>query len=263
MGHPTDPTAIVLRMEEGGGFVMVEFAAAQAPIFTLYGDGTVIYRPMLPPEEDPGPFGALPAFRRATMNESQIGALVRFALGPGRLADARPEYRSDLIADAPTTVFSIDAAGFTKSVSVYALGIDSAPDPGQPASDQNDRAGFLQLSEVLRDFGAEVADGDATDAGSYEPELYRATLIESSAPLVDAQEWPWDDLTLDDFASVEQFAPRIATITAAQAKLLSPEPQGGVTGINVTSVDGDPLVVVLRPLLPDEEALADEAASES
>ena len=35
---------MILRYEEGGGFMMAGFIATQAPIFTLYGDGTVIFR---------------------------------------------------------------------------------------------------------------------------------------------------------------------------------------------------------------------------
>ena len=42
--HPTGPTDVVLRYEEGGGFVMPAFLATQAPHFTLYGDGTIVFR---------------------------------------------------------------------------------------------------------------------------------------------------------------------------------------------------------------------------
>jgi hypothetical protein len=42
--HPTGATEIVLRMKEGGGFVPMGYAATEMPQFTLYGDGTVIYR---------------------------------------------------------------------------------------------------------------------------------------------------------------------------------------------------------------------------
>jgi hypothetical protein len=52
--HKTGATDVVLRYEEGGGFVMPAFTAAAVPHFTLYGDGTVIFRnPMLegPPAE--------------------------------------------------------------------------------------------------------------------------------------------------------------------------------------------------------------------
>ena len=46
--HKTGATDVILRLDEGGGFVMPAFLASQVPHFTLYGDGTVIFRnPML------------------------------------------------------------------------------------------------------------------------------------------------------------------------------------------------------------------------
>ena len=41
--HPTGATDVVLRFDEAGGFVPVEFLAAHVPYFTLYGDGTVVF----------------------------------------------------------------------------------------------------------------------------------------------------------------------------------------------------------------------------
>ena len=42
--HKTGPTDVILRYDEGGGFVPPAWTAAQAPAFTLYGDGTLIFR---------------------------------------------------------------------------------------------------------------------------------------------------------------------------------------------------------------------------
>ena len=42
--HPTGATDLVLRAEQGGGFVPFGFMVTQAPVFTLYGDGTVIFQ---------------------------------------------------------------------------------------------------------------------------------------------------------------------------------------------------------------------------
>src|SRR6187200_3080663 len=44
IGHPTGATDVVLRYDEGGGFVMPAFVAANTPHFSLYGDGTVVVR---------------------------------------------------------------------------------------------------------------------------------------------------------------------------------------------------------------------------
>src|SRR5512146_2787518 len=50
--HANGRTDVLLRFEQGGGFVAPAFLATQAPIFTLYGDGTVIFRN---PAQDPLP----------------------------------------------------------------------------------------------------------------------------------------------------------------------------------------------------------------
>src|SRR3954468_13768437 len=42
--HPTGATDVILRYDEGGGVVMPAFAATMVPWFTLYGDGTMIFR---------------------------------------------------------------------------------------------------------------------------------------------------------------------------------------------------------------------------
>jgi hypothetical protein len=47
VAHSTDPTALILRVEQAGGFVAPGFIVTRTPQFSLYGDGTVIYE--LPP----------------------------------------------------------------------------------------------------------------------------------------------------------------------------------------------------------------------
>jgi hypothetical protein len=71
--HPTEASAVILRMESGGGFVPMEFLLTQAPSFTLYGDGTVIYQQT----GDAGPLGGqgLPPFRVGHLDEDGVQAL--------------------------------------------------------------------------------------------------------------------------------------------------------------------------------------------
>ena len=42
--HQTGATDVLLRYDVGGGLMMPGFSATQTPIFTLYGDGTVVFR---------------------------------------------------------------------------------------------------------------------------------------------------------------------------------------------------------------------------
>ena len=86
-------------------------------------------------------------FRIARLSEDQIQKVLADAVGRAGLGTARTEYLDNQIADAPTAVFTINAGGISKHVSVYALGIDVQDSPDAPA-----RAAFEQLAERLGDF---------------------------------------------------------------------------------------------------------------
>jgi hypothetical protein len=248
--HKTGPTDVLLRYEEGGGFVMPAFLASQTPHFTLYGDGTVIFRnPMLeqPPAE--GAVGMLNPMRTAKLTEEQIQELLVMALGEGGLAIARPTYENTMVADASTAVFTINAGGVDKTVSVYALGMDV-----QGGADAAARAAFQKLAQRLTDFD----QGGAFETAEYEPTAYRAVLFEApgiQAP--DVRAWPWPDLKVTDFKPDAdpnglQFPHR--TMTAEEiAKLDVTDFQGGFQNLVLTGSDGKLYTMSVRPLLPGEE----------
>ena len=129
-------------MEVGGGFVPMGFLLTQAPTFTLYGDGTVIFQ-QIDNRQNAFDAARLP-WLVGHLNEEAIQALLNFALTEGRLANAREQYDQGMVADAPSTIFNLNAGGKTKTVNVYAL--MELPEPGPDAAD---RAGFLKLSKVL------------------------------------------------------------------------------------------------------------------
>jgi hypothetical protein len=247
--HKTGATDIVLRYEEGGGFIMPAFTAAAVPHFTLYGDGTVIFRnPMLeaPPAE--GSIFKMNPLRTAKLSEEQIQDLLRLALVEGGLGTARPEYHNDMVADAGTAVFTIEAGGLKKSVSVYALGLDT---PG--VADGPARATFKKLADRLTDFdqGGKIA----TDV--YQPEAYRGVLFDATgieAP--DIRQWPWPDFTAADFKPDAdpnglQFPHR--KMTPAEIDLLNvTDYQGGFQNLVLTAPDKKLYTLSLRPLLPGE-----------
>jgi hypothetical protein len=242
---------VLLRYEEGGGFVMPAFLVAQTPHFTLYGDGTVIFRnPMLegPPAE--GSVSTFNPMRTTKLTEEQIQELLVLALGEGGLAVARPNYPNDMVADASTAIFTINAGGVEKTVSVYALGLEV-----QGAADAAARAAFQKLAQRLTDFD----QGGAFETSEYEPAAYRAVLIEApgvQAP--DVRQWPWPDLKVTDFKpdadpSGLQFPQR--TMTAEEiAKLDVTDFQGGFQGLVLTGSDGKLYTLSVRPLLPDDKS---------
>jgi hypothetical protein len=248
--HATGATDVLLRYEQGGGFVMPGFLASQAPIFTLYGDGTIIFRN--PATEGPPAVGNVfrfGGFRTARLSEDQIQATLERAIGEGQLGIARLDYRDDHVADASTSIFTVNAGGLRKTVSVYALGMD-VPE----MADALPRAAFQKLAEHLADFD----QGGTITTQAYAPERYRGILMDGALGEPAAKPWPWTDLKPADFAlpadpNAIQFP--VHTLTPAQVAALGiPAPEGGFQGMTLTGPDGKAYSFSLRPLLPDDTA---------
>ena len=248
--HATGSTDIVLRYENGGGFVAPGFLATETPIFTLYGDGVVVFRnPALDMPQAVGSVFPQNPLRTAKLSEEQIQDLLEFALGDGGLGIARANYENGMIADAPTATFTVNAGGLQKKVTVYALGMDV--DPANSA-DAPARAAFQRLADRLADF--DQGGSIATDV--YQPTAYRGILMDGQ-PAPDSIAWPWTDLKPTDFAfPADQNAFQLAThaLTPAQVEATAvKDPQGGFQGLVITSPDGTKLYTLsVRPLLPDE-----------
>ncbi|MBI3747859.1 MAG: hypothetical protein HY262_03285 [Chloroflexi bacterium] len=248
--HATGPTDVVLRFEQGGGFVPPAFLATQAPIFTLYGDGTVLFRN---PAQDPLPaIGSVVPdrpFRTARLTEDQIQGVLEDALGPGGLGAARTDYRNDQIADAPTAVFTVNAGGLSKRVSIYALGMEIQGGADAPA-----RAAFQKLAERLQDFD----QGGRFSTSEYAPERYRGVLMDGGPGAPGAKPWPWDSLKPADFAAnpdPNAFQLPARVLTVADVETLGIDPyRGGFQGLTLVGPDGKTYLFSLRPLLPDESS---------
>lgn len=250
--HPTEPTAIVLRMAVGGGFVPVEVNLTETPLFTLYGDNTVIFRPQPKNGMFPSPGEPLPQLIRAVLSPAQVDALLSFALGRGGLAAADAQYIEPLIADAPNTTFTVHAAGIDKEVLIQALGFQ-AEGPNAQIRQQ-----FSALADVLDSFEESVAAGKVESAELYHPAAYRGMLTEvwegaTGTPIA----WPWTDVAVDAFVGPDGGIATYAALTPAQVALVTSEPSGGITNILIETPAGDPWFFSVRPLLPDETFLPD------
>jgi hypothetical protein len=251
--HPTGATDVILRMEQGGGFVPIEVAAGGAPIFTLYGDGRVVFQQLQETFPEAGPDGITRGapWRTAQLDGGQIEELLSFALGQGGLGTARDNYADVTTIDAGNTIFSIDAGGVDKVVTVAALGVDPAGGP-----DDADRAAFAKLAERLRDFDA----GGTISTDVYAPPAYRAVLIETevdpAVPAPISKPWPWPDLEIDDFTVGDGVTgPTFPhkTLTADELAAMNVgDVTGGAQGVYLDGPDGKLYSVVIRPLLPDE-----------
>jgi hypothetical protein len=247
--HPTGATDVVLRFEEGGGFVMPAFLATQAPAFTMYGDGTIVFRNAAgaPPEPIGSVFPNVP-FKTARLSPEQVQDLLKFALGESGLGIARPDYPNDQIADASTAVFTINAGGLTKTVSVYALGLEMDGMADGPA-----RAAFKTLAETLQTIDA----GGAIVSEPYVPKAYRGILLEGQPGAPDAKPWPWTDIAPADFVSnadPNAFQIPARVLSPAEVETLGITAfEGGFQGLPLIGPDdGKFYSFSLRPLLPDE-----------
>ena len=247
--HATGATDILLRYDEGGGFIMPAFTAAMTPHFTLYGDGTIVYRdPGLEGPPAQGSAFLMNPLLTAKLTEAHIQELLAFALGEGGLAAARPEYRNDMVADASTAMFTIHAGGIEKTVSVYALGMDGEGVPDLPA-----RAAFGRLAERLLTLG----NGGLLEVSDYQPAAYRVTLFESPGVVApDLRAWPWDDIAVADFqpAGDPNGPPFPFTVMTSEqvAELGVTDFTGGFQNLVITGSDGVLYTMAVRPLLPGE-----------
>jgi hypothetical protein len=250
IAHPTGADEIVLRYDESGGFVPVEFLAAHVPYFTLYGDGTVVFVSNVPVEFRENQPAVGQSIRTAKLSEAQIQDLIEFALADGGLAIAREQYDNPMVADAPTAVFEINADGDSKTVSVMALGLDVEPGP-----DTAIKTALAKLGERLRDFDA----GGSLASQPYAPAAYRGILLDATGVQgVNVRAWPWPELALADFklpadANVLQQRTRVLTPSEAEAVDVAGFEAGVQSGLYYR-VDDMLYTFVLRPLLPDEDA---------
>jgi hypothetical protein len=247
--HKTGATDLVLRYDQGGGFIAPWAIVTQAPIFSLYGDGTIVFRDIssMPPQVEDG-LGRGTPYRTARLSEPQIQALLQQAINDGALGIARSQYTNDRVADAPTTVFTIHAGGLNKTVSAYGLGIDQQPSP-----DAAVLTALAKLAERLSQFNS-----TGFETQPYMPARYRAMLLEpqmvgaAGKPIA----WPWPEIKPTEFAlpgdpESGPFPRRVVTADDV-AKLKLTQIEGGLMGIPVTAPDGKVYVLALRPLLPDE-----------
>jgi hypothetical protein len=252
---PTSPSGsdqLVLRIDQEGGFVPVQFNLSRLPTFSLYGDGLVVM-PGAQIEIYPGP--ALPALAQERLSADAIQQLIQAATAAG--LDKDRDLTTMTVSDMPTTVFTLTVDGQTHTTRVYALGVEHGTTPPDGMSPEE-----FQARKDLAAFEAKATDlswlpaGSVTDDGMYQPTALR---IYSSAYTPDPQltqepvAWP---LTpgLDVFGDAQQNATegmRCGTVAADAAATLLPLAQQANQLTPWTS-DGTQYTLLFRPLLPDE-----------
>jgi hypothetical protein len=260
--HATGSTDVLLRFDSGPDYLISELTGVQfmpGPEFTLYGDGTVIFRndrAEPPPAE--GPIFRAHPFMVAYLDEGQIQAVLQFALFEGELRTALERYETTEVDGAGYSLFFVRADGIDKRVEVVSSGA------------------FNVLADRLRDFGRDgrlptqvwAPDrswGVLFEAGAW---IEAGGLMPAEVPDTGGAPWPWPDLAPEAFAyrndryyvldeqPADPNAPgdRRRVMSAAEAAVLGLSDNGGVVqGIYVLGPDRRTLYwFSLWPMLPDE-----------
>lgn len=242
--HPTGAADIVFRFEEGGGFVPMGHFPTEAPVFTLYGDRRVIFDAVfaaMPPDADG--IGRIPPYWTVTLTEPEVQSFLSAAISDGGLGVAKETFPPKG-ADMPTSIFTINAGGTSKTVSVTGLGVDRGSDPDAPVL----RA-LSGLADRIRAFAVEV-----TGETVWVPDRWRGVLTPDT--LLPPRAWPWPGIEPDDFVQPDDpNGPRfpLRTMTAAEvAELGLTEIDGGFSNLALAAPDGTVYLFALRPLFPDE-----------
>jgi hypothetical protein len=273
--HPTGATDVVLQMEDVGGQLdPIYFTAGPAPTFTLYGDGRVVFQQLLDesaPADEMG-FALTVPWRTGQLDTAEVEELLMFALGPGGLATARESYQVgelDLCCDVVDTIFTVNAAGLKKTVTVSALSLDPFDAPDGPAW-----ARFQKLAARLRDFDAH----GTLPSDPYVPQAYRGVMLPHFTDDRQPIAWPWPAIVPADFkpgadaGSLAEILPHRTlsptefaafdlemrphrTLSPAEVAALGLGDLSGGTGIRgvlLKGPDGKGYSLVIRPLLPSE-----------
>jgi hypothetical protein len=146
--HPSGDE-LVLRVEHRGGLMIAGADFTNLPAFTLLGDGRV-FLPGAQIGIFPGP--ALPSVQVRQLTEAGVQTVLNAVAASGQFA-ASAEWRGaqNFVADAPDTIFTLNANGRTVTVSIYGLGtvIPGEEPPTFPAVEKPIHQALGRLLERL------------------------------------------------------------------------------------------------------------------
>jgi hypothetical protein len=243
------------RVFADGGTLVIRYGCERGPVqepqdricwgpaFSLYGDGTVIYRDAtaavtIVDEHD----WIYPAYETALIPAVDAAAIV---------ADVRRELDPLVEATAPPRrtppILYPDPLWWDR----FVLDVDGRPIDIAPGQGPVPPAGVeAPVGDTVRRLEAWTPP-DGVTAAPYEPDRFCAW-IAAAGPA--DRDWPWPDLAPSDFAPEPGSALRSHPLTPAQARLLDPDPVGGHKGAVVATPTGDDaLWLAYRALMPDED----------
>ena len=249
--HPTGRTDLLLRISYEGGFMPIEYTITAMPIFSLFGDGTVVTQGAQT-EIYPGP--ALPPLIATRITEDGIQALLRAALEAG--LDGDHEY-TDMgsvgIADASTSVFTFTIDGTTHVTKAYALGILEQQPDGMSDQEYAVRNRLERFQTSTQDLRQTLPAGAVGDDTAFTPSGLRLFVSDYRAADLKqaAVEWPLAAplSTSGDPSEVDGYA--CLAVTGAELDAVLPLAQSS-NQLTPWRSEGAKFAILFRPLLPDE-----------
>ncbi len=249
---PADPDALVLRVEQVGGYTTPQELAARLPVVSVYADGQAILQ---------GPVPAIyPSFAWPNIQVLDLGAdgvqeLVDHALAAG--VAEQGDLGSPHVTDMPSTRFTLRTAEGTHVREVYAL----TQTTGTGLTEDQ-----MAARERLRELLTEVQDLSSASTPEEVPESWTPGAVaavvepwtareEDTAQGLSPEPLPWPGPPLPG----EPIGPGISCVVAT----------GEVAGAVVTAARGANMLtpwatpdgalwsVSFRPLLPDETGCVD------
>ena len=261
--HPTplagDPDAILLQFDATPDSIVDPFGDSLSdgigsgshwylpgPDFTLYGNGTIIYRN---DEADRVAAADLngrsiigPPLSTVRLDSEQVQEVLDFAWEEGGLADALPAYSTGAVDLFTSGTFEISAGDRRKRVTVRGL----HPDPAHP--DPETRLRLLALADYLRTIDRHLG----VEPEPWVPDRFWASLrvVDTSFVGGPLNEWPWPNIRPEGWIDGR----RSLTPSEVAALGLGPLP-GGYCCSLVSGPDGnDPPFsgygISLAPALP-------------
>ncbi|MGI8683888.1 MAG: hypothetical protein ACR2MO_02090 [Acidimicrobiales bacterium] len=240
---PSSAAALVLQIRTGGGFVPPESVFGEIPEFSVYADGRVF---VTGPTTMEFPGAALPNLLVGTIPAADVQDAVKAFkdAGVGQSADlGRP-----LVADAPTTTFTLVDGGRTSTLDAYALGFDDAPTMS-PAQKENRRR-LNDLIQQMHKLGA-AANGPYKAAAV--SVLVRPYTEPDSGPAPGQATWPLADLGT---GGKEQLGGRCLGFTGADAERVLAAAGAARSNTRWRSGAGT-WALSFRPELPGSQPCAD------
>jgi hypothetical protein len=245
--HPTGQTDIVLRFDNLPDHGLGELDGESfrpGPEFTLYGDGTVIFRDELAaPYPIDGAIVRARPFWIGKLDEPQIQSVLRYALDEAGLRAAPERYDERTDTDDPAhTIFIIRAGGIDKRVEA----IGSNHPYGELAERLRHIDEWVEFPPVTwpgREFHAVLVEADLW--------IELGVLPRPSTDQIVA--WPWAHIAPDDFNGLGQYAGGRRNLSAAEATVLDLSDGGGVVRrLYLLGPDKTLYSFSLWPLVPAE-----------